>query len=297
MEEYIEMFIEYIRNVRKYSDYTETNYLIDLEEFNNYLNNNKLKFNNLNYNQVVKYTKYLSEEKHLVSTSISRHLSAIKSFYNFLLEQEIVESNPFKILSNPKKQIKLPNYMKYSEIEEMINSIDDSILGIRNKLILELLFATGARVGEVVNIKLNDIDIINHEIKVRGKGNKDRIVYFNDHTEESLNNYLNNSRELLLNNKKSDYLLINHIGTRLTDRGIRDIIDKIILKTSINKKITPHMFRHTFATMLLNEGCELKSVQELLGHVNLSTTAIYTHVTNDHIKDIYLNAHPRGNKK
>ena len=135
------------------------------------------------------------------------------------------------------------------------------------------------------------------EIKVRGKGDKDRIVYFNEHALKSLDDYISFSRLELLKGKKSEYLFINHLGNPLTTRGIRDIIDRIIRNCSITTKITPHTFRHTFATMLLNEGCDLKSVQELLGHVNLTTTSIYTHLTNDKIKDAYLHSHPRNNIK
>lgn len=296
METLIEDFIDYIRIQRNYSNHTEVNYLIDLEEFENYLKKKKIKYNEVTYKDISTYTKYLKEEKKLESTSINRHLSALRSFYNYLLGREKIKSNPFKLMRGPKKTLKLPNYMKYSEFETMINSCDDTELGIRNRALLELLLATGARIGELIKIKINDIDFSNKEIKVLGKGNKERICYFNEHAENSLKEYITNSRSILLKNKTSEYLFINHIGTPLTDRGVRTIIDSIIKKSSLNSKITPHTFRHTFATMLLNEGCDLKSVQELLGHVNLSTTSIYTHVTNDRIKDIYLHTHPRSKK-
>ena len=294
MDSLIEQFIEYIRIQRNYSNNTEINYLIDLEDFQEYLKNMKIKYSDITYKDISVYTKYLKEEKELEPTSINRHLSAIRSFYNYLVSKEITKSNPFKLVSGPKKSIKLPNYMKYSEFEAMINVCDETDLGVRNKALLELLLATGARIGELINIKVKDIDFNNREIKVLGKGNKERICYFNEHASDSLNKYINNSRVNLLKNKSSDYLFINHIGTPLTSRGVRSVIDSIIKKSSLNTKITPHTFRHTFATMLLNEGCDLKSVQELLGHVNLSTTSIYTHVTNDRIKDIYLHTHPRS---
>ncbi|MCH5166409.1 MAG: tyrosine recombinase [Erysipelotrichales bacterium] len=296
MDSLIERFIDYIRIQRNYSNNTEINYLIDLDSFSSYLKSKKIKYNELNYKEISLYTKYLKEVKELESSSINRHLSAIRSFYNYLVTIGEVKSNPFKLVSGPKKAMKLPNYMKYSEFEEMINACDDTDLSIRNRALLELLLATGARIGELINIKVNDIDFSNKEIKVLGKGNKERICYFNEHAEKSLKDYINNSRFNLLKDKSSDYLFINHIGTPLTTRGVRTIIDNIIKKSSINTKITPHTFRHTFATMLLNEGCDLKSVQELLGHVNLSTTSIYTHITNDRIKDIYLHAHPRSKK-
>lgn len=296
MDDRIQEYIEYIKKDRNYSDYTETNYLIDLDNYSSYLKNKRINYKNISYKQITEYIKYLTKEEKLEKSSINRHLSSIRSFYNYLIRIQDVESNPFKIVKGPKKSVKLPNYMKYSEFEIMINSCDNDPLGIRNIAILETLFATGARVGEIVKIKLSDIDFKQLEIKVLGKGNKERICYFNNHCSEALKKYLQESRSFLLGNKKSDYLFINHIGGNLTDRGIRLIIDNIIKKSSLNSKITPHTFRHTFATMLLNEGCDLKSVQELLGHVNLSTTSIYTHVTSDRIKDIYLHTHPRGKK-
>ena len=294
MNVYIDDFINYIRTIRNYSDYTETNYLLDLDNYEEFLKKNKLNFKKISYNDITKYNKYLKEDLKLSSSSIARHLSSLRSFYNYLLSENIVSDNPFKLVSSPKKEIKLPNYMKYKEFEEMINTCDDSILGIRNRCLLEILLSTGARIGELINIKLSDINISSKEIKVLGKGNKERIVYINDHTVDALKKYLRDSRPLLLNNKRSDNLFINHIGGNLTTRGVREILDNIIKKSSLNIKVTPHMFRHTFATMLLNEGCDLKSVQELLGHVNMSTTQIYTHVSNNYIKEVYLHTHPRN---
>lgn len=296
MNSYIEEFIDYIRVERNYSDYTETNYLIDLEEYESYLKVRKLNFKNIKYKDIADYIKYLKEDKELKPTSINRHLSALRSFYNFLLKENAIESNPFKLVNGPKKEKKLPNYMKYSEFETLVNTCDETPLGIRNRALIELLFATGARIGELIKVKVSDINYSNREIKVLGKGNKERICYFNSYSEEFLKLYINEARPILLGNKKSDRLFINHIGGELTDRGVRDILDKLIKKACLNTKITPHTFRHTFATMLLNEGCDLKSVQELLGHVNLSTTSIYTHLTNDRIKDIYLHTHPRSKK-
>lgn len=296
MNNYIEEFIDYIRVERNYSDHTETNYLIDLEEYESYLKVKKINFKNIKYKEIADYIKYLKEDKNLKPTSINRHLSTLRSFYNFLLKENAIKSNPFKLVNGPKKEKKLPNYMKYSEFETLVNTCDETPLGIRNRALIELLFATGARIGELINVKISDINYSNREIKVLGKGNKERICYFNSYSEEFLKLYINEARTVLLGNKKSDRLFINHIGGNLTDRGVRDILDKLIKKACLNTKITPHTFRHTFATMLLNEGCDLKSVQELLGHVNLSTTSIYTHLTNDRIKDIYLHTHPRSKK-
>lgn len=296
MNEYIEDFINYIRGERNYSSHTETNYLLDIEEFEGYLKDDCLNYKTIKYKDISVYIKYLKEEKGLATASINRHLSSLRSFYNYLLKENIISANPFKLVVGPKKEKKLPNYMKYSEFEELVNTCDDTALGIRNRALIELLFATGARIGELINIKVADVDFSRREIKVLGKGNKERICYFNSYSEEYLKKYIENARLELLHNKKSDRLFINHVGGNLTDRGVRTILDNMIKKSCLNAHITPHTFRHTFATMLLNEGCDLKSVQELLGHVNLNTTSIYTHLTNDRIKEIYLHTHPRSKK-
>ena len=297
MRESIDNFKDYITTIRNYSDYTETNYLLDLDNYEDYLKKHRLNYKHITYQDITNYNKYLKEELNLSSSSLARHLSTLRSFYNYLLSEGEVDNNPFKLISTPKKPMKLPNYMKYNEFEEMINTCEDNPLGIRNKCLLEVLFATGARIGELIKIKIDDINLSAKEIRVLGKGNKERIVFLNDHAVDSINDYLNNSRSILLNGKQSDRLFINHIGGELTTRGVRDILDNIIKKSSLNIKVTPHMFRHTFATMLLNEGCDLKSVQELLGHVNMSTTQIYTHLTSDYIKEMYLHTHPRSKDK
>ena len=296
MEEHIDNFLDYIKIEKNFSDNTEINYNIDLVEFNKYLKTKRRSYTSLKYEDILVYIKFLKEERKFTPTSINRHLSSLRSFYNYLLLNQVVDSNPFKLVRSQKKELKLPNYMKYSEFEDMINSIPDDLLGIRNKCIFELLLCTGARVSELISIKVDDIDFSSHSIKVLGKGNKERLVFLNEHAIDTLNDYLDNSRNELLAGRKSDRLFINHIGGDLTTRGVRDIIDNIIKKAALNIKVTPHMFRHTFATMLLNEGCSLKSVQELLGHANLSTTSIYTHVSNDRIKDVYFHTHPRNKK-
>lgn len=294
MDKQIENFIDYINIERNYSEFTEDNYLLDLEGYKKYLFNKKLDYKKITYSEILNYIKYLKEGLNYSNSSINRHLSALRSFYNYLLRENIVTTNPYKLIKGPKQPLRLPNYLKYSEFETMIKACDDTPLGIRNKCLLEVLLATGARINEVTNIKGLEIDLKAQEIKVHGKGNKERICYFGVHCKESIKDYLTNSRIELLNGKKSEYLFINHIGTKLTPRGVRTIIDSIIKKACLQHKVTPHTFRHTFATMLLNEGCDLKSVQELLGHANMSTTSIYTHVTNDKIKEVYLHTHPRS---
>ena len=221
-------------------------------------------------------------------------MSSLRCYFDYLLVNNYVKNNVFKLISNPKKEKKLPNFLTYQEFEDMIDSIDsNNIYAKRNKLILELLLASGVRVSELVNIKLKDIDINNKTIKVMGKGSKERIVYFNLHTKESLINYLENDRLKLLKCKKSDYLLINNKSTKLTREGVFEIINNIAKKANIKHHLSPHVLRHTFATFLLNEGADIRSVQTLLGHESLSTTQIYTHITSDALKFEYLKRFPR----
>lgn len=283
-------FLDYLQNIKKYSDNTIINYEIDIDRYESFLKKNNKKINNIKYKDVLDFISYIKDNHK--STSINRCLSSLRSYYNYLLKENIVDTNPFKLVNSMKKEKKLPEYFKYNEYVELVNSIDiNSNLGIRNRCIFEVLLCTGCRCSELVNIKLCDVDLDNREIKVLGKGNKERIVYLGSYAIDSLNMYLSVRDEL--SKKDNKYLFVNHLGNKLTTRGIRDIIDKILLKSSLNLKITPHTFRHSFATMLLNEGCDLKSVQELLGHVSLSTTSIYTHVSNEELKRVYLHTNPR----
>lgn len=284
-------FLEYLSSIKKYSDNTVLNYELDIDKYEFFLKTKKLGVKNIEYKDILDYISYLKDEHK--STSINRNLSCLRSYYNFLIKNNYIKNNPFNLIHSMKKEKKLPEYFKYNEYETLVNNIDTSNdLGIRNKCLFEVLLCTGCRVNELVNIKLDDIDINNQEIKVLGKGNKERIVYLGSYAVDSLNDYLS-IRSNIMGKNNNNYLFLNHLGNKLTTRGIREIIDKILLKSSSNLKITPHTFRHSFATMLLNEGCDLKSVQELLGHVSLSTTSVYTHVSNEELKRVYLHTNPR----
>jgi len=296
MHEKKEDFLEYLTYEKKYSENTIMSYEKDLTIFENYINKYKLSYKNLEYKNVTDYLIYL-KSANLKSTSMNRNLSSLRSFYNYLVKRNIVDNSPFKLISGPKKEKVLPNYLKYSEFEDLISTCDETNLGIRNRMILELLFATGIRVSEASNLKISDIRFKEREIKIHGKGNKERIVYFNKTCQEVMSKYVLNARQEILKGKKSEHLLLNHLGNKLTRRGIADIINKLIFKSSIKHKISPHTLRHTFATLLLNEGMDIREVQELLGHERLSTTNIYTHVSNEELRRIYLKNHPRAHKK
>ena len=286
-------FLDYISYEKKYSDYTEKNYELDLFKYFEYLDKNNLNYLTVKYKDVSNFTLFLAKQNYK-STTINRIDSSIRSFYNYLELEEKINGNPFKAASNLKVPKRLPNYFKYDEYLTMISVIDKDDYEYRNRLILEMLFATGLRVSELSNIKTKDIDFSEREIKIMGKGSKERFVFYNKECANVLDSYLKECRSKLLNGKDSEYLFINHLGDKLTDRGIRLIIDKIVKKSCIKSKVSPHTFRHTFATMLLNEGCNIKSVQELLGHSSLGTTGIYTHLTNDEVRLAYMKAHPRA---
>lgn len=296
MKEIIYEFLDYILLEKKYSDNTEINYEVDLFRYSDYLNKEKKNYLNVNYQDISKYIVYLRKANYLPS-SINRNLSTLRSFYNYIEKKELIKNNPFNFIKSIKQEKKLPNYFKYNEFITMLDTLKEDIpLNIRNILILELLFATGIRVSELVNIELNKMDIKQRQIKVMGKGSKERIVYFGSHCEDAINNYLKNSRNILLKKKSSQYLLLNNLGGNLTDRGVRLIIDNIMKNSALKVKITPHTFRHSFATIMLNEGCNIRSVQELLGHASLNTTSIYTHLSNEEVRRVYLNTHPRAKK-
>lgn len=291
----IEQFSKYLENERKYPDTTINSYNEDLNKYVIFLNKHK----DINYKNISKeeIRMLLKEETEFGSSksTISRMLSTLRHFYSYLLIHSIVEVNNFKSIRNPKKDKKLPNFIEYRELEDIINSISlDTPLNIRNRLIIELLYATGLRVSELVNLKIKDIDFSNREIRVLGKGSKERITFYGEYAEEVLDLYLDKARDELLNNEDNDYLILNKYGRKITTRSIENIVNKLIDDLAIKHHISPHVLRHTFATDLLNNGADLKSVQELLGHSSLSTTQIYTHVTSDLLRQEYLHAFPRN---
>ena len=292
----INEYLDYLKYEKNYSSYTIINYNNDIEEYFLYLDRESINFLDVEYSDLRFYLMYLKDEKQDNNSSIDRKLSALRGFYKYLANNKYIKSNPFKLLNGLKKSKKLPRYFEYNELEELFSVCDlETPIGQRDRLLLEMLYATGVRVGELVNIKVSDIDLGTRNILILGKGNKERFVIYGEYCEEILKLYLNDGR-FLLNKKNSDYLFLNKIGGNLTERGVRYILDNLIEKTSINKKISPHMIRHSFATHLLNEGCDLLTVQKLLGHESIKATQIYTHVTTDRLKEVYYNSFPRAKK-
>ena len=293
MEKEIDKFIEYLKYQRNYSDFTCNNYKKDLNEYNSFILSNKINYKNMDYNDAKEYVIYLNKKNDAKST-ISRKLSSLRTFYKYLVLNNKVESNPFLLVSSPKKEKRIPKFINYNNMEEILNVPNIKTKeGQRERVILEVLYASGVRVSELVNIKLKDIDFSNKNILIFGKGSKERLVSFGDYALEYINLYLKEGRNLLLDGVKSDYLIVGKKSEKLTTRRVEQIIDDIIKRTSIKLNITPHMFRHTFATHLLDNGCDLLVVQELLGHASLSSTEIYTHVSNEHLREVYLKCRKR----
>ena len=296
MEKEIDRFIEYLKYQRNYSDFTCNNYNKDLNEYNSFILSNKINYKNMDYNDAKEYVIYLNKKNDAKST-ISRKLSSLRTFYKYLVLNNKVKSNPFLLVSSPKKEKRIPKFINYNNMEEILNVPNIKTKeGQRERVILEVLYASGVRVSELVNIKLKDIDFSNKNILILGKGCKERLVSFGDYALEYINLYLKEGRNLLLDGVKSDYLIVGKKSEKLTTRRVEQIIDDIIKRTSIKLNITPHMFRHTFATHLLDNGCDLLVVQELLGHASLSSTEIYTHVSNEHLREVYLKCHPRNKR-
>jgi len=298
MEDKISDFLDYITKQKKYSENTSKNYEIDILEFKEYLNRESINYLDVDYDFIKGYLMQLYNKK-LSRASVSRKLSSLRSFYKYLFNNEFIKTNPFKYVSTPKKEKKLPKYLGVEELELIFN-IPNLLtpLGQRDKVILEVLYATGIRVSELVDIKISDIDFYRKEIRVLGKGNKERIDPFGDYCLDAIDLFLEDGRKKILekHHTSCDYLIINEHGKKITTRGVEKIIDNIVKKASLKKHISPHMLRHSFATHLLNEGCDIRTVQELLGHESLESTQIYTHVSNERLRSVYLKCHPLNNK-
>ena len=291
MDEYIDLYLDYLLYQRNYSDNTISGYEQDLIFYRDYVLDCKESFLKIDYSFIRSFYNYMDELGYSKNT-ISKRISAIRSFYKYLARNGYIEFNPFSLTKGPKKDKLLPKFLYYNELEDLFSVCDlETLFGVRDRLILEILYSTGMRVGELEFVKISDINFYDNSIKVLGKGNKERIVFFGEYAREFLDLYLSKREE------GCEYLFVNKNGKRLTSRGIRYILDKLIDKASLETKVTPHMLRHTFATHLLNEGCDLLSVQELLGHESLRATQVYTHVTNDRLKDVYLKTHPRSKER
>jgi len=297
MENYIKQFITYLKVERNYSQHTVDSYDFDLSDFMKFLTDENGVLPSIEDIDHLTIRSYLAnlQERQLSRSTVVRRLSSIRSFFKYLCRRGYLETDPTSALSSPKIQRKLPDFLEISEIDLLLSAPDTKdILGLRDQAILELLYSTGMRVSELLALDLSDIDRGNAIVKVRGKGKKERIIPIGGPAISALNNYIERRHELAGDNS-TQAIFLSERGNRIPDsKSIGRRITKYAQAVGIKKKITPHTFRHTFATHLLNAGADLRSVQELLGHTNLVTTQIYTHVTADRLKKVYEKTHPRA---
>ena len=278
----------YLTSIRKYPDNTVNSYLCDITIFKEYLDSLKINYLKADKDIIREYLKVLGNSNYK-SSSINRILSSLKNYYEYLEYKHLIEYNPLKDLNRPKKEKRLPNFINNNDYEKIIKkSLERTdFIGRRNTLLLELLYSSGIRISEALNIKIKDINMGDKSIRILGKGSKMRIVYFGEYAKEYLEEYLK------VRNSSSEYLFLNKNNTLLTRRGAEYIISNLVKTSLLKKKVTPHTFRHSYATEMLNNGADIRSVQELLGHSSLSTTGIYTHVTNEVVRREYLKAFKR----
>lgn len=286
-------FLRYLKEEKNYSKFTIINYGKDLKLFLDFLNCEKIStLENVDYPIIRSYLSFLYEKDYSKKT-ISRNISTLRSFFKYQKSQNMVSKNPMTFVENPKLDKRLPKVLYTKDLETLLNTPDcNTPLGQRNCVILEMFYSTGIRVSELVNLKLSDIHFLDKRIKILGKGSKERYVLYGSVLEKKLNLYLQNGYQEL-NKNKSDFIFLNKNGNPLTTRGVETILDQVLKKSGLNYHISPHVLRHTFATDMLNNGADLKIVQELLGHENLATTQIYTHVSNERLRQVYLNSHKR----
>ena len=297
--EVVQLFKTYLDTEKGYSEHTSTSYIDDMYTLIHFLDNEQFG-DLLTVSPRIARFYVASLHEHYSATSIARKISSIRSFYNYLMKEELIRSNPFRDVELPKKEKRLPKFIYPDEIESLFKSIDTSnAFGKRNFLIMEFLYGTGVRVSELCGVELRDIDYSLGLVLVHGKGSKDRYVPLHQNLIHLIREYVIMTREDFY--KRSDSvtkaLFLNNKGTALSPRGVRLVVNKVIDNSNESLKISPHTLRHTFATHLLNNGADLRSVQELLGHSHLSSTQIYTQVTKEKLKENYLKAHPRAKRK
>ena len=286
MNENLENYRNYLKYERAYSDNTVGAYMNVLNKYEEFLKKDILESDT---EDLEKYLKYI---KNLESTTVAHKITSIKSYFNYNIKRGIVSVNPADKVSRPKLTKHLPEYLTEEEVGKLLDVEVKSPYDYRNKTILELLYSSGIRISELVNIKTPNYDSEECLIRIMGKGSKERIVPLGDYAINIMNDYMNNYRPLI-NKKHTDYVFVNNRGDKISRQFIFKVIKKEALKKGIKKDISPHTLRHTFATHLLKNGADLRIIQELLGHENISTTQIYTHVTNNKLKSDYETYFPK----
>lgn len=281
----IENYLNYLLYERKLSKNTYESYRYNLIKICKYFKDEDITY--LTSDNIREFL-YKSEEE---AKTKAHYLACLKSFYEYMQDINIIKVNPCENIKSPKLEKSLPKYLTIEEVDKLLDIDLYKPIDYRNKAMLELLYATGMRISELLNLTLSNINIEDASVKVMGKGSKERIIPMSDITIKYLEMYINEYRGLILNDKVSDYLFVNYNGNRMSRQGFFKILKNLADKANIKCEISPHILRHSFATHLLNNGADLRVIQELLGHENISTTEIYSHISNEKIKDDYMN-HP-----
>lgn len=288
---YVEDYLLFLKTEKKLGDNTINSYMLDLEDF----------FKTFN-SSIESCTKkdiltYISSINGLEVSTVNRHISSLKSFFNYLVDESIIKVSPMEEISSLKSPKKLPKYLSISEVDKLLNIPLNSEFDYRNKAMLELMYATGLRVSELVSIEYSNIDFENSIIRINGKGKKERIIPLGEVASYYLKVYLSDYRSKLLKRNTYNQVFLNNHGKPITRQGFNYILENIRELTGIEKEITPHVLRHSFATHLLEGGADIRSIQEMLGHENISTTNIYTEVVNDVLRSNYEMYHNRSHKE
>ncbi len=295
-KKYLQEFILYIEVEKNFSKLTVRAYNSDILSFLIWLNDKDIE--SVTYNTIGEYLIYIRQFNY-TKTTIARKISSLRTFWKYLYRERVIETNPALGVHSPKKNKSLPEFLNESEIEKILNNIKmESPAGYRNRVILELLYATGMRISELSNLNFENLNLEDNEIKVFGKGAKERIVLVSERAKNFLTAYIKKVRGLICSGadeSNSSPVFINKTGYRLQPQSVRLAIKEVVKEIELPKHVTPHVFRHSFATKLLENGADLRVVQELLGHSSISNTQIYTHVTTEKLKESYNLSHPRAN--
>lgn len=295
-KKYLQEFKLYIEVEKNFSKHTVSAYNSDILSFLIWLNDRRIE--DVNYSLIREYLLYIQQFNY-TKTTIARKIASLRTFYRFLYRERVIETNPALGVHSPKKGKSLPEFLTETEIEQVLNNIKmDSPAGYRNRTILELLYATGMRVSELSNLNFENLNLEENEIKVFGKGSKERIVLISQRAKNFLETYIKTVRYLIFkseNQTSNEPVFINKEGYRLQPQSVRLAVKDVMEKIELPKHVTPHVFRHSFATKMLENGADLRIVQELLGHSSISNTQIYTHVSTERLRQSYNSAHPRAN--
>lgn len=292
---FVDQYINYLVFEKGLSEKTIESYSSDLSKYLEFLKQTGV--NDITQADTPLILKHLIalRESGLGSKSCARHLITLRGFHKFLAQEKILEFDPAKFVDLPKSGLKLPDVLSVSEVNHLLNIPDSNTpLGKRNSAMLELLYAAGLRVSELVTLKFLDVNLEACFVRVMGKGSKERVVPFGLYAKNKIDDYINNSRPLLLKNRISKYLFVARAGKPMTRQGFWKLLKQYVKQAGIKKKVTPHSLRHSFASHLLEGGADLRTVQVMLGHVDISSTQIYTHVARDHLRKIHEKYHPRG---